>query len=83
MMPKIGQIVRYRLSENDLSRIHLRQGNPHEKGQEVPLIVVRTWPNEFGTGVPGVNGQAMLDGDGVLWVTSAPEGDGPGTWSAI
>lgn len=28
----------------------------------------------------GVNGQAFLDGNDVLWVTSAPQGDGNGCW---
>lgn len=28
----------------------------------------------------GINGQAMLDGNDSLWVTSAPEGDGNGFW---
>lgn len=28
----------------------------------------------------GVNGQAFLDGNDVLWVTSAPQGDGNGFW---
>lgn len=28
----------------------------------------------------GINGQAVLDGNDALWVTSAPEGDGNGFW---
>lgn len=28
----------------------------------------------------GVNGQAFLDGNDTLWVTSAPQGDGNGFW---
>ena len=28
----------------------------------------------------GVNGQAFMDGDYTLWVTSAPQGDWPGSW---
>lgn len=28
----------------------------------------------------GVNGQAFLDGNDVLWITSAPQGDGNGFW---
>lgn len=55
-------------------------GNYAQPGDEVPLLVVRVWPDEFGVGVPGVNGQAFLDGNDVLWVTSAKEGDEPGTW---
>jgi hypothetical protein len=56
-------------------------GNPLSAGDVVPLVVVRVWPNEFGDGVPGVNGQALLDGNDVLWVTSAKEGTEPGTWA--
>lgn len=56
-------------------------GNPVSVGAIVPLIVVVVWPNEFGHGIPGVNGQALLDGNDALWVTSAKEGTEPGTWS--
>lgn len=56
-------------------------GNPASAGDVVPLLVVRVWPNEFGDGVPGVNGQAFLDGNDVLWITSAREGTTPGTWA--
>lgn len=56
-------------------------GNPVAIGTTVPMIVVAVWPNEFGDGVPGVNGQALLDGNDVLWVTSAKEGTEPGTWA--
>lgn len=56
-------------------------GNPVSEGEIVPLVVVRVWPNEFGEGVPGVNGQAFLDGNDALWITSAKEGTEPGTWA--
>lgn len=56
-------------------------GNPVSGGLIVPLIVTAVWPNEYGDGVPGVNGQALLDGNDSLWVTSAREGDDAGTWS--
>ena len=56
-------------------------GNPASAGDVVPLVVVRVWPNEFGEGVPGVNGQAFLDGNDALWITSAKEGTDPGTWA--
>ena len=42
---------------------------------------VRVLGAEYGPGVPGVNGQAFLDGNDVLWVTSAREGTEPGQWS--
>lgn len=56
-------------------------GNPMSVGQVVPLVVVAVWPNEFGNGLDGVNGQAFLDGNDALWVTSAKEGTEPGTWA--
>lgn len=56
-------------------------GNPVAVGDELPLHVARVWPNEFGEGAHGVNGQVMLDGNDQLWVTSVGEGVGPGTWS--
>lgn len=56
-------------------------GNRASAGDVVPLIVVRVWPNEYGEGIPGVNGQALLDGNDVLWVMSAKEGTEPGTWA--
>lgn len=55
-------------------------GNPVAVGDEVPAIVVTVWPNEFGDGIPGFNGQAFLDGNFQLWLTSVREGTEPGTW---
>ena len=55
-------------------------GNPASEGLVVPLVIVAVWPHEFGEGVPGVNGQALLDGSDQLWVTSIREGSEPGTW---
>lgn len=56
-------------------------GNSAHAGQVVPLIVVTVWPNEYGPDFHGVNGQAMLDGNDTLWVTSAKEGTEPGAWA--
>jgi hypothetical protein len=56
-------------------------GNTAAAGDVVPLVVVRVWPHKFGQDVPGVNGQAFLDGNDTLWVTSAKEGTEPGTWA--
>ena len=39
------------------------------------------WEWTFPTSTYGVNGQAILDGDDVLWVTSAPQGESPGCWN--
>jgi hypothetical protein len=84
--PTIGRTVLYSLTKSDVSRIErlrieVSRMNPHAEGQKVPLTVVLVWPNEYGDGVPGVNGQAILDGEGTLWVTSAKEGTEPGQWS--
>lgn len=56
-------------------------GNSAYVGQVVPLLIVQVWPNEYGPDFDGVNGQAFLDGNDALWVTSAREGDGQGQWS--
>lgn len=51
-------------------------GSPHYTGQLVPLIVVVAWEPNGG----GINGQAILDGNDVLWVTGVTQGTAPGTW---
>lgn len=51
-------------------------GNAASAGDVVPLVVVKVWPDGH-----GVNGQAFLDGNDALWVTSAKEGTEPGTWA--
>jgi len=71
-------------------------GNHPRRGDIFPLIVVRVWPDEYdptSTFVRGpeevvfhpespygVNGQAILDGDDTIWVTTAPQGEFPGCW---
>lgn len=59
------------------AQIHV--GNMAREGDHLPMIVIRVWENEFGEGVPGVNGQVFLDGNDQLWVTSVKFGEGPGT----
>lgn len=87
MIPTIGRIVHYKLSANDALRINRNwlehggtTGNASSEGDVVPLIIVRVWPDEFGAGIAGVNGQAILDGHDTLWVTSAKEGTEAGQW---
>lgn len=58
-------------------------GNAPAAGDIVPLIVVTVSPDEFGEGIPGANGQALLDGMDSLWVISAREGVVNGTWAVI
>lgn len=87
VIPTIGRIVHYKLSEHDADRINGKRrngddtGNAAYEGDVVPLVIVRVWPDEGGPGIPGVNGQALLDGYDTLWVTSAHEGAEPGQWS--
>lgn len=69
--------------QNGISEVpegaHIHVGNHASEGNQLPMIVVRVWENEFGEGVPGVNGQVFLDGNDQLWVTSVKFGEGPGT----
>lgn len=74
----------------------LHRGNHPREGDLVPLHVVKVWPDEYAhftglnvdsqgrswpvEGPAGINGQAILDGNDSIWVTSAGEGDGPGQW---
>lgn len=56
-------------------------GNGVSAGETVPMIVCVVWPNEHGPTFDGVNGQAILDGNDSLWVTSVKEGSEVGQWS--
>ena len=83
----IGRIVMFKLRQEDVDSINNRRGkdrtangNPITVGEEYPMIVVCVWPNEFGPGVPGINGQVFLDGDDSHWITSVGEGTGEGQW---
>ena len=59
-------------------------GNTASKGDIVPLVIVRVSPDDYGGGISVViNGQALLDGNDVLWVTlvrEVREGMGDGCW---
>lgn len=85
MIPSVGRIVHYRLSEQDAALINQRraagngQGNSVAAGDVFPLMITRTWGDHEGS---AVNGQVFLDGDDSLWVTSATEGDGIRQWFA-
>lgn len=56
-------------------------GNPVKVGQVIPMIVTSVWPDEYGPGIYGVNGQCLLDGNDSFWVTSKQNGTDPGMWS--
>ncbi len=54
-------------------------GNVVSEGDVVPMTIIRVWSEGL------VNGQAMLDGNDALWVTSAhcstAVGGAPGCWN--
>lgn len=79
----IGRIVLYKLSESDCRRIlryradtPTNDGNQPTAGNTVPAIVV--WPHDNPEHT--FNGQAFLDGNDSLWLTSVKQGDEPGQW---
>ncbi len=49
-------------------------GNSAEEGQIFPMLITRVWGD---TPESAVNGQLFLDGNDVLWITSATAGEGP------
>ena len=76
-----GAIISDKIKEDEWpmgAQAHI--GNSAFAGEEFPLVIVRIWPNEFGSGIPGINGQVLLDGNDVLWVSSAGEGPENGQW---
>jgi hypothetical protein len=87
--PSPGRIVLLKITAEHAEQINQRRqaagltnaSNTAKEGDTYPLVVVRVWPDEYGPGIPGVNGQAFLDGPDTLWVTSAREGEGLGEWS--
>jgi hypothetical protein len=52
-------------------------GNDVQAGDVYPLVITRTWGD---TPESAVNGQVMLDGNDLLWVSSVQQGDGERTW---
>ena len=53
-------------------------GNNVAEGDTFPMLITRVWGTNA---TSAVNGQAFLDGNDVLWVTSACVGEGPRTFS--
>jgi hypothetical protein len=51
-------------------------GNRVAAGYSYPMIITGG-----ATGANRANGQVFLDGNDVLWVIGALEGEGPGTWA--
>ena len=52
-------------------------GNDVRAGDVYPLVITRTWGS---TPESAVNGQVLLDGNDLLWVTSVQQGEGERTW---
>lgn len=82
MKPSLGRIVHYILTAEDIARIQTDRvrGNHPLIGEHVPMVIVKVWTDEYGGGIPGVNGQLILDGPDSAWVTSVKEGTVTGTW---
>lgn len=53
-------------------------GNEAKEGDTFPMLITKTWGSNS---TAAVNGQVFLDGNDVLWVTSACVGEGPRTFS--
>lgn len=79
VIPTIGRIVHYTLSEQDADKINARRtadpttGNRVGPGDVYPMVITRAWGGEP---TSAVNGQVLLDGGDVLWVTSVSHGEG-------
>lgn len=96
MVPSVGRIVHYRLTEIDAASITKRRavlldavqqtgtvveaGNAVREGDVYPLVITRVWADNPTEGT-AVNGQVLLDGNDTLWVTSRIQGDDLGRWS--
>jgi hypothetical protein len=50
-------------------------GNEAREGQILPMVIVGIWSDKC------VNGHVFLDGNDSFWVTSAPQGNNPGSWN--
>lgn len=53
-------------------------GNDAKEGDTHPMLITKAWGDNP---TSAVNGQCFLDGNDVLWVTSACVGEGPRTFS--
>lgn len=60
------------------AQVHV--GNAPSEGDVYPMLITRVWDSEP-TEDSVVQGQVFLDGNDVLWVTSAQQGDGEYQWS--
>lgn len=91
MLPDIGQVVLYSLTEEQADQISRRRqessvsalGPGVVPGDAVPMVVAAC-ASGYGDGVTAVAGRLLLDDDDDnWWVTSVTEGLGPGAWRSI
>lgn len=71
MTPTIGRTVIY----------HCRENQSRNFATELPAVIVRVFPDEYGPGKPGCNLRVFDDGDKIFWETSVGEGTQPWSWS--
>ena len=85
MIPSVGRIVQYTLTEGDAASInrykseHGLSANPHGQGDVLPLLICKVWADEP-VESRAVNGQVFVDGDFSYWATSRCQGEGEGHW---
>lgn len=82
IVPTIGRIVEYTLSDYDAREILKQRGrdtrsNDVEEGQVYPAMIVRVWGD---TPSAAVNLKVMLDGEDTYWATSRCVGEGHGNY---
>jgi hypothetical protein len=91
MLPDIGQVVLYALTEEQAGEITRRRreaagpayGLGMLPGDAVPMLVAAR-ASGYDDGVSAVAGRLLLDDDEEgWWVTSVVEGIAPGAWRAI
>jgi hypothetical protein len=93
--PRRGMTVDYTLSKQDADHINRRRahaleqanlgghnypthvGNSATAGDVHPMTITRPWGD---TPTSSVNGQVLLDGNDLHWVTSVSQGDGERHW---
>ncbi len=89
MIPTIGRIVNYALSEQDANTINAQRvtgypvgANPVYAGDVFPMMIVRVWGANPDS---AVQGQVFIDGNFTFWATSVTAGDGPRhyTWPEV
>ena len=84
MIPTIGRIVHYKISEGDAQSIGALRGraasagNPIAAGDVYPAMIVRAWGK---TAESCVQLQVFLDGPDTYWATSRNQGTELGQWS--